>query len=165
MRSATPPINAPRRSRISAAALFVKVMASTWLGHAPNWVRIHAMRLVSTRVFPDPAPAPISRAGPRYCTAWACCSFRSPMSSWGGRAMKSTSCGNACPFSTSRIRLSVVPQSMFNTTPWPTRMRMVIWAAYAMRHTDAMSWRVSRSEQQSKGSTCRNLKNVFENRA
>lgn len=27
------------------------------------------MRLVSTRVFPDPAPAPISSAGPRYCTS------------------------------------------------------------------------------------------------
>ena len=62
MRWATGPISEPSRSRISAAALLVKVMARIWLGHAPNWLKIQAMRRVSTRVLPEPAPAPISSA-------------------------------------------------------------------------------------------------------
>ena len=28
-------------------------MARIWLGHAPNWLRIHAMRRVRTRVLPE----------------------------------------------------------------------------------------------------------------
>ena len=88
---ATGPISEPSLSRISAAALLVKVMARIWLGHAPNWLRIHAMRRVRTRVLPEPAPAPISSAWPRYCTASACCGFRSPTSSCALRAMTSGS--------------------------------------------------------------------------
>lgn len=38
------PISEPSLSRISAAALLVKVMARIWLGHAPNWLKIQAMR-------------------------------------------------------------------------------------------------------------------------
>lgn len=41
---ATGPISEPSLSRISAAALLVKVMARIWLGHAPNWLKIQAMR-------------------------------------------------------------------------------------------------------------------------
>lgn len=51
MRWATGPISEPSLSRISAAALLVKVMARIWLGHAPNWLKIQAMRAVSTRAF------------------------------------------------------------------------------------------------------------------
>ncbi len=98
MRWATGPISPVRRSRISAAALLVNVMARIWLGQAPNWVRIQAMRRVSTRVLPEPAPAPMSSACPRYCTASACCGFRSPMRSAAARTMRSGSCGTLAPF-------------------------------------------------------------------
>ena len=111
MRWATGPIRPSRRSRISAAALLVKVMARIWLGHAPNCVRIHAMRRVSTRVLPDPAPAPISSAGPRYCTASACCGLRSPTRSSALLAMRSGSCCTLFP-------LTVDDDSAFLFTTW-----------------------------------------------
>ena len=53
------------RSRISPAALFVKVIARIWLGHASRAASRPAMRRVSTLVLPEPAPATISRACPR----------------------------------------------------------------------------------------------------
>ena len=53
------------RSRISAAALLVNVIARIWLGHASRAVDSPAMRRVSTLVLPEPAPATISSAGPR----------------------------------------------------------------------------------------------------
>ncbi len=65
MPSDASPSSDSTRSRISAAALFVKVMARIWLGHASRDSMRLAMRWVSTRVLPDPAPATMSRAGPR----------------------------------------------------------------------------------------------------
>ncbi len=48
------------RASISFAALFVKVTASNPAGLTwPVWIS-HAMRVVSTRVLPLPAPAKIS---------------------------------------------------------------------------------------------------------
>ena len=58
-----PGSSAPRRSRISAAALFVNVMASTCQGRTPSSAIMCAMRYVSTRVLPEPAPAS-TRSGP-----------------------------------------------------------------------------------------------------
>ena len=75
MRSAAGPIKAASRSFISLAALLVNVIARIWLGYAPHWLRAHAIRLVRTRVLPDPAPAAIRSAGPSYCTACDCCSL------------------------------------------------------------------------------------------
>src|SRR3954469_3946683 len=63
-----------RRSLISPAALFVKVMARISLGFAPTALIRCATRYVSTRVLPDPAPAITSR-GP---------SVASTASRWGG---------------------------------------------------------------------------------
>ena len=55
----------PIRSRISAAALLVKVMARIWLGQASRVFSSSAMRRVRTAVLPEPAPATMSSAGPR----------------------------------------------------------------------------------------------------
>src|SRR5262250_97226 len=59
------------RRRISSAALFVKVTASTWRGCTPSTPKSQAMRCAMTRVLPLPAPAR-TRTGPVVaCTA--CC--------------------------------------------------------------------------------------------
>src|ERR1700675_2309686 len=59
------------RRRISPAALFVKVTASTWRGLTPSTPRSRAIRWAMTRVLPLPAPASTS-TGP--LVAWtACC--------------------------------------------------------------------------------------------
>ena len=50
-------------SRISPAALFVKVIASILNGLIPFSFIIYAVRLVITRVLPEPAPAKM-RSGP-----------------------------------------------------------------------------------------------------
>ena len=57
------PTSDDTRSRISAAALLVKVMASTWPGCTPRAASRWAMRCASTRVLPEPAPATMS-SGP-----------------------------------------------------------------------------------------------------
>ena len=56
------PISPLARSRISAAALLVKVMAAMRLGSQPAWIR-RAILCVMTRVLPEPAPAS-TRQGP-----------------------------------------------------------------------------------------------------
>ena len=56
------PISPLARSRISAAALLVKVMAAIRLGSQPAWIR-RAILCVITRVLPEPAPAS-TRQGP-----------------------------------------------------------------------------------------------------
>src|SRR5262245_9075403 len=79
------PIHIPRvdtgsiaemRVSISFAALLVKVTASTPAGLTlPVWIS-QAMRVVSTRVFPDPAPARISACWFGRVTAWSCSGLR-----------------------------------------------------------------------------------------
>ena len=54
------PTSAATRLRISAAALLVNVMARIEPGWAPRAAISQAMRRVSTRVLPDPAPATTS---------------------------------------------------------------------------------------------------------
>ena len=68
---------ARRRARfISPAALFVNVIARISPGCTSRSAIRYAMRLVSTRVLPDPAPATIS-SGPPWCTTAArCCGLR-----------------------------------------------------------------------------------------
>src|SRR5436190_19212468 len=69
--SATGPTSAPTRVFISSAALLVKVMARISNGLIP-WSRIRwAMRCVSTRVLPDPAPATMSSGPSVWVTASA----------------------------------------------------------------------------------------------
>ena len=73
--------NAPIRSRISLAALLVKVIAKIRHGITFKSFTKWAIRCVNTRVFPDPAPA-IIKSGP--CVVWtasACLSFIPLMSS------------------------------------------------------------------------------------
>src|ERR671910_784402 len=70
---ATGPSMFVRRSRISPAALFVKVIARISFGLTPSAVSRWATRCVSTRVFPEPAPA-ITSSGPSVCSTasrWA----------------------------------------------------------------------------------------------
>ena len=50
----------PMRSRISPAALLVNVTARILRGSTPSTSISRAMRVVSTRVFPEPAPASTS---------------------------------------------------------------------------------------------------------
>ena len=76
---------APSRVSISFAALFVKVTASTPAGESwPVWIS-QAMRVVSTRVLPEPAPARISAGRAGRVTA-ASCSGLSPRSRREGRS-------------------------------------------------------------------------------
>ena len=64
------------RSRISLAALLVKVTARTAEGGTRRCVMMCAMRCVMTRVLPLPAPARIS-SGPSVCvTASRCCAIQ-----------------------------------------------------------------------------------------
>ena len=64
-------------SRISPAALFVKVIAMIFHGLTPHSFIRYAMRCVTVLVFPDPAPAIIS-SGPSTCSAASrCLSFNS----------------------------------------------------------------------------------------
>lgn len=58
------PTSPATRSRISAAALLVKVMASTAPGCTPRIPTRWAMRRVSTLVLPEPAPATTSTGEP-----------------------------------------------------------------------------------------------------
>ena len=69
MRSATGPTSAATRLRISSAALLVKVMARMAKGDIPFSRTSQAMRCVSTRVLPEPAPAMTSRGPPGWVTA------------------------------------------------------------------------------------------------
>ena len=67
---------APSRVSISFAALLVKVTASTPPGDSwPVWIS-QAMRVVSTRVLPDPAPARISADRGGSVTAASCSGLR-----------------------------------------------------------------------------------------
>ena len=64
-----------KRSRISFAALFVKVMASTLYGGTPKSSIICAILWVSNRVFPLPAPAVTSTAPSVCITGFNCSSL------------------------------------------------------------------------------------------
>ena len=74
------PTRPARRSRISAAALFVNVMARISQGATPWFSMRLAMRYVSTRVLPEPAPASTSSGPSMVTTASRCGPFRVSMS-------------------------------------------------------------------------------------
>ena len=74
------PTSSSTRSFISAAALLVKVIARIEPGCALRSVISQAIRRVSTRVLPDPAPATTSSGAPA-CTTAARCGSLSPSSS------------------------------------------------------------------------------------
>src|SRR6266571_4270293 len=65
------PTSASTRDRISRAALLVNVTASSRSGHTRLVAMRWAMRTVSTRVLPLPAPAKI-RSGPSPCVTASC---------------------------------------------------------------------------------------------
>jgi hypothetical protein len=81
------PTSASTRSFISAAALFVKVMAMISPGWTWRSARSQPMRWVSTRVLPDPAPATISSGVPA-CTTASRWRGLSPSSSAAPRAVR-----------------------------------------------------------------------------
>ena len=74
------PTSCSTRSFISPAALLVKVIARIWPGWTPRSASRWAMRCVSTRVLPEPAPATMSSGEPECTTAARWLSF-SPSSS------------------------------------------------------------------------------------
>ena len=74
---AIPPRTPSSRSRISPAALFVKVMARISCGLTPTADTRWAIRYVSTRVFPEPAPATTSTGPSVASTASRWAGFRS----------------------------------------------------------------------------------------
>src|SRR6266511_6060436 len=91
-----PPTSPWRRSFISRAALLVKVIARTAVGGTPRSRTRWAIRWVSTRVLPDPAPATM-RVGPSVASTarrWA--SFNPSSSS--GEAWGSVGSGRAEAF-------------------------------------------------------------------
>src|SRR6478609_4931540 len=71
------PTRSVTRSRISPAALFVNVIARISGGFAPAAASRCAMRRVSTRVLPEPAPATTSSGPSVVSTASRCAGFRS----------------------------------------------------------------------------------------
>ena len=73
--SAAPPIRLATRSSISRAALLVKVTARICDGRARPVIKRLAIRVVSTRVLPVPAPASTSNGPPWWITASRCSSF------------------------------------------------------------------------------------------
>src|SRR5690606_1918042 len=84
---ARPPTSSATRSRISAAALVVNVIARIEPGWAPRAAMSQAMRRVSTRVLPDPAPATTSSGPPTWDTAVRWASLR-PSRSSSERALR-----------------------------------------------------------------------------
>jgi hypothetical protein len=75
------PSRASTRSRISAAALFVNVTASTCCAATPPTRMTHAIRCTSTRVLPLPAPASTSVGWSGAVTASRCAGFKGSMMS------------------------------------------------------------------------------------
>ena len=71
------PTMVPTRSFISRAALLVKVTARISFGRARPVARMCAMRVVSTRVLPVPAPASTSTGPSSVSTASRCSGLRS----------------------------------------------------------------------------------------
>src|SRR3954452_17658463 len=71
-RRACSPISSSRRTRISAAALFVNVIARISFGFTPSALIRCATRYVSTRVLPEPAPA-MTSSGPSVVSAASRC--------------------------------------------------------------------------------------------
>ena len=74
--SPTGPSSFSTRARISPAALFVKVTARIESGGMPQPPIRCAMRCVSTRVLPLPAPARTNKGPSVVCTARSCSGFR-----------------------------------------------------------------------------------------
>ena len=93
---ATGPTSAAIRVFISSAALLVKVMARISNGLTPCSRISQAMRRVSTRVLPEPAPASTSRGPPVWVTASSWAGF-SPSSSTDpkGPASPAVASGNS----------------------------------------------------------------------
>src|SRR5262245_54086557 len=73
IRRARRPTRAATRSFISPAALLVNVIARISPGWTSRAASRYAIRLVSTRVLPEPAPATINNGVPKWVTAarWA----------------------------------------------------------------------------------------------
>ena len=71
MRRATGPTSDATRSFISPAALLVNVMARIWNGDTLRSATRYAIRCVSTRVLPEPAPA-TTRSGPSGAITASC---------------------------------------------------------------------------------------------
>ncbi len=67
---------APKRVIISLAALLVKVTAKMPPGDTSPFCSSQAMRVVSTRVLPEPAPANISACSAGKVTAALCSGLR-----------------------------------------------------------------------------------------
>src|SRR5690606_5195208 len=91
------PSSRSMRSLISAAALLVKVIASTSPGRTPRSASRYAMRWVRTRVLPDPAPATISSGPPWWSTAVRWGSLRPSRScSWEDTPPRVDAGGRGC---------------------------------------------------------------------
>src|SRR5580704_10478107 len=70
------PTSAATRPAISPAALLVNVIARISFGDTSRSASRYAIRWVSTRVLPEPAPATISSGPPAWTTAARCCGLR-----------------------------------------------------------------------------------------
>ena len=131
IRRARGPTSASTRSFISAAALLVKVIARIEPGWALRWETIQAMRRVSTRVLPEPAPATTRSGGPSCTTAARCGSFNPARSSSAegprGRAFSVSTSGRAEALADDRKGVAHLRSSLRPGTPSPPcsrRLRM-----------------------------------------
>src|SRR6202034_2697950 len=70
------PTSCATRPAISPAALLVNEIARISFGDTSRSPSRYAIRWVSTRVLPEPAPATISSGPPMWVTAARCCGLR-----------------------------------------------------------------------------------------
>src|SRR6202034_3709102 len=70
------PTSCATRPAISPAALLVNEIARISFGDTSRSASRYAIRWVSTRVLPEPAPATISSGPPAWVTAARCCGLR-----------------------------------------------------------------------------------------
>ena len=97
MTSARLPTRAATRSFISPAALFVKVIARIAPGCACRAASRYAIRWVSTRVLPEPAPATMSSGAPSCFTAARCCGLSPSSRTAGSLDRRFAGAGSAGP--------------------------------------------------------------------
>ncbi len=118
------PTRASTRTFISAAALLVNVIARMEPGWAFRSLTSHAIRRVSTRVLPEPAPATTSSGAPSWTTAarWGSLSPSSSSSLLGprrdgGGSAEAARCSK--PGSGADVLMSSQPYGAAPTAPTP----------------------------------------------
>ena len=155
MRRPTGPTSSATRSRISPAALLVKVIASTSNGDAPSSATRYASRCVSTRVLPEPAPA-TTRIGPGGSVTASYCAGLSPDRSSSRRGR-----GGSCRRVDVRHTTLIVPgriTRVSGATRHRARTSLAAWPNHSMRPARSSTTSTGRSAVTSRRSTTRSTR-------